>query len=332
MGREKKSNGTTRLTSVYILEIIKDAGLRGIRKVDIQQKLKEKYEQIVDERTLGNFLNDLSFGEKIETIEGTKKYILTEEVLSDDDLDILEDLITYSKGIDRDYVVEILEKTAQLRSSHSTSNKKYLADKLIRTNNVNVIENLKIIRKAISEKKQIEITLKNGKNYKVTPYEIIIFNSIYYIVCHYPERNYENNQEKLETRRVDRIESVRIMRKEGVDYREVVGNTQTAEFSIADYIAARIFPMSGDEISIWMKVPKSSENLLRENFLDSNIRVISNSIDEIKVIIKTNKKSFIPWYVSYAGVVGEVEKPVELREEIREYAQSIVDKYKVTKL
>lgn len=331
MARERKS-GTSRLTSVYILEIIKAAGLAGINKKTINDKLEERYEQSIDLKTLGFFLEDLLYEKKIETIEGTKKYILTEGVLNDNDIDILEDLVTYSKGIDREYVLEILEKTAQLRSSNSTSNKKYLADALLRTNNVNVIENLKIIREAISERKQIEITLKNGKNYKVSPYEIIIFNSIYYIVCHYPERNYGNNREKLETRRVDRIDTVRIMRKEVVDYRDVVRNIQTAEFSIADYIASRIFPMSGEEISIWMKIPKTAENLLRENFLDSNIRVTSDSIDEMKVILKTNKEAFIPWYVSYAGIVGEVEKPLELREEIRKYAQNIVDKYKVTKL
>lgn len=330
--RVKKSNGTSRLTSVYILDIIKDAGLLGIRKSDIHRKIEEKYAQSFDLKTLGFFLEDLLYEEKITTIEGTKKYILTEGALNDDDIDIIEDLVTYSKGIDKEYVTKLLEKTALLRTSERASNKKYLAENLLRASNVSVIDNLKIIRKAISEKKQIEITPKKGKVHNVSPYEIIISHSLYYIVCHYPERDYENNQEKLETRRVDRIKSVRILRKEAVDYREVVGNSKTAEFSIADYIASRIYPMSGDEISINMRIPKTAENLLREIFLDSNISIISTNIDELLVRIKTNKESFIPWYVSYAGAIGEVEKPVEIREEIRAYAQSIVDKYKVTKL
>lgn len=325
----KGRHGTDKLTVLYILEIIRDAGLKGIIKKDIHSKLVKVYGQKMTEKTLGEYLPPLLTAEKIRLKENSKTvYVLNEGSLNTEDLDILEDLVTYSRCLDKTYVKDLLKKISTLRVGKRMINREYLAERLLRTNNVNILENIRIIREAIANKKQIQIFYKNGKEYSVSPYELIIYNSVYYLVCHYEGRRDEVSREKLETRRLDRIESIKIKRKASVDYKDVVSNSSTAEFDIADYISKRIYPMSGDEMGITMKIHSSAEETLRENF--SDILILSRSIDILKVRINTNKKSFVPWYVAYSWI-GEVVTE-ELREEIREYAQSIANKYKVTKL
>lgn len=326
---KKKSNGTNRLTSLHIMEIIGNAGPNGIRKSAIKKKLEENYDQVIDLKTLGFFLEDLLYGEKIRRKdEFSKLYVLEEGILEDEDLDILEDLITYSKSIDKKYVQKLLEKTSKLRKRKSLSNKKYLAEKLLRTSNVKVIENLRIIREAISKKKRIRISPKKGMEHSVSPYELVIFNSIYYLVCYYEGRDTTNPREKLETRRIDRIDTVEILKEDILEFKDAFSSAGTAEFDISDYIAKRIYPMSGDDTKIILKIHPSAEDTLRENFLNVDIR---KSPEATRAFIETNKNSFIPWYVSYSWV-GEIEQPRYLREEIREYAQKIVDKYQKLKL
>lgn len=325
--KKKGAHATNRLTALYVLEIIADAGEKGIVKDSIIEKLEKKYNQPVSERTMVYFLDLLEAEERIikkKVAVRNVQYTLKESLLNATDLDILEDLITYSKSIDKNYVKELLRKISTLRVGKRKTNREYLAEQLLRTNNVKVFEHIKKIRQAIAEKKQIQIKFKSEKTHIVSPYELIIYNSIYYVVCHYKDRRDEESKEKLETRRIDRIASVEILEEESVDYKDVVSNSATAEFDIAEYISKRIYPMSGDGEGIIMKIHPSAEDTLRENF--SDIRILSKSLDSIKVRITTNRKSFIPWYVSYSWV-GEVVSPDDLKREIRDYAQEIVKKY-----
>lgn len=327
------------LISIYILKILSEHASKEnpMYQKDVNKYLEEEYKIEVTRKTLGKYVSYLREHELVEGRRGIYKL----NKFTDEELRILIDSILYSPNIPGDVAKEIIEKLKEL-SFKSLDNKmlniNYI-ESFNRNQNKNLYDVLDKVDQAIENNQKVQVTICqytiDGKledmwSTEISPYYIVASNSRYYIIC-YAGRKDQSGCKNLESRRVDRISKVEILKdQERTPLAEVTRSM--SGFDIGKYMREHIYMFSGESDYITIKMREQHIGIFIDWYglfdeYGSKFKVKKVEEGYIEITTKSNLNATYYWALQYGELV-EVIKPISLRNKIIGGIESILSKYK----
>ena len=349
-----------KMMNICILEILKkytDAEHTMDQK-DIVKKLETEYGMKVDRKSVkSNLMNLLDFGYSLECTEIqrenkngetetiTKDWYYNHE-FDDAELRMMIDSILFSKTIPRNQAQELIEKIKGLSNIYFSARVQHVCNLpgLSHTDNRQTLLNVEIIDEAISQGKKLAFTYntygvdkqlhpRREEKYIVNPYQMVANEGKYYLICNYDK--YEN----LSNYRIDRMTDVEILGEKMKDKSLVKGMEHG--LNLPRHMAEHLYMFSDTPETIVLKVFKSNMGDIVDWF-DKNFEVLPPKFvqknyseyfnpetdgDKAFIRLTCSKQAMFHWAMQY-GTSTEVIEPAELREDIREAIEQMLEKYK----
>lgn len=318
----------TELIDIYILEILSKhaSKVNPIYQEEIRGYLERDYDLKVSRKTLGTYVSALRDRGYIQGKRGVFKV----NKLSDEDLRILIDSVLYSKHIPGEKVNDLiydLKELSPVGLKGKMRNVKYV-NSLNRTKNDNLYKVLDEIDDAIENNKKIKITRcqynENGEledflTEEIHPYYIVASNSRYYVLC------YAGRDNKLESRRIDRISKAKKSKEDRKQLSKIIGTN--SGFDLGKYMREHVYMFSGESIYLKIKMKKRHISYFVDSFgSDFTIRDIKNDEEYIEIRTRNNENATYYWALQY-GEIAEVLEPKHLRDRIEKGLINILKKY-----
>lgn len=312
---------------INILDILKrytDEGHRLSQK-EIADILKNEYNMRIDRKSVKrNLSNLLEIGYPIEYSESVrmvpnkttgaleKNYILSDFYLerdfSDAELRLLIDSLLFSKHIPYNQCRDLIKKLEGLSSKYFEAKVKH-----IRTLDGNQPANkqlfytIDILDEAISKERQVKFhyaeygtdkKLHNRENsdgtpreYIINPYQIVVTNGRYYLICNY------DKYDDLSNYRLDRITDIELLNTPAKSKRKVKGAENG--FDLSRHMAEHIYMFTGNSV----RAKFIAEKAVLDDIIDyfGNDAVFSNETEkEITVTVTVNEQAMRRWAMQYA--------------------------------
>lgn len=284
--------------------------LTYLNSIDIEAERKAIYDDIKEMN-----LNDIA-------IEVTKKgYYYDDSLFSAAELKILLDLLNSSRFLTPKKVEEIENRLLSLTNKYDR--KMLTNDTFNRTNSINeqLYYNVDAILKAINNKKQIsfkyfDIDL-NGKrkyrehDYLVCPYNLVINNNKYYMVC--KSVKYDN----LSNYRVDKMEKVVQMDDEFENH----------FFDINKYMH-QVFGMFNGEVKcVSLEVDNDIYGEVLDQYGDNLMVTEKKNTTFICSVFTAITPTFMSWVFTFAGKI-RILKPQLVVDKFKEVCTEMLDLHK----
>lgn len=304
-----------------------------LQQREIVQLIKSEYGLEVDRRTVKNnveSLIDLFWDTELE-IDIENGYCLRARDFTDIELRMLIDGVRYSKQLTQKQAQELIEKLKRLSNRFFTENTNTVCalDGYQYTDNKQCLYNLEIINEAIELNKKISFNYnvygldlkrtskREGYTYVVSPYQVIIHNEYYYLLCNFDR--YQN----IAHLRIDKMTHLEVLEekvKNKSRFREL-----EKSFHLSKHIAEHVYMYSGESVRATIKC---SQSLIDElvDWFGKSFRIVDNKDGEVTIRVKCNEQSLFYWALQY-GMFAEVIEPKELRNRIREAAEGMCRKY-----
>lgn len=338
-----------------ILDILKrytDEDHRLSQK-EIADILKNEYNMTVDRKSVKrNLSNLLEIGYPIEYSESIRmipnkttgeleeSYILSDFYLerdfSDAELRLLIDSLLFSKHIPYNQCKDLIEKLEGLSSKYFEAKVKH-----IRTLDGNQPANkqlfytIDILDEAISKERQVKFhyaeygtdkKLHNRKNregvmreYIVNPYQIVVTNGRYYLICNY------DKYDDLSNYRVDRITDIELLNMPAKSKRKVKGAENG--FDLSKHMAEHIYMFSDESDTVTFRVKKYILDDVMDWF-GKDLTFFDETEDEVSVRVRVNLAAMRCWAMQYA-LHAKILSPELLAEQIKEDLKKAIENYEV---
>lgn len=348
IGRPKK------MLNIYILEILKrytDAEHRFSQK-DIQKKLEDEYEMVVDRKAVKSNILDLiqagypigydttirvtpnrSTGEMEKTDIFSDFYI--EREFSDAEIRLLIDSVLFSKNIppkDRNRLIKNLEGLSNVYFKSKVKHIQSLATDKRETNTL--FYTIDILDEAISLGKQVKFHYDNygvdkklhhrlnsegnPREYIINPYGLVAANSRYYLICNY------DKYDKLSNYRLDRISDIEILDTPVKPKSQVEGLENGLD--ISKHMAEHIYMFNGTSIHAKFEAPKDLISDILD-FFGSDVTFTEKDEETIIVSVKINENDMELWAMQYCTQIKIVE-PKSLAEQCKANLRQALKLYK----
>ena len=188
---------------------------------------------------------------------------------------------------------------------------------------------MEIINDAIAAKKKIEFIYnemgtdfklhpKRQEPYKVNPYQIVANNGRFYLIGNYDK--YDN----VAHFRIDKMTDIKLL-DEVIKPRKEVPELANG-LNLPTHMAEHIYMFSGE--SVWAEI-KTYPDMMGElvDWFGKDFKIDREEEDYIIIRVKCNHNALRYWALQYGPYV-EVLKPESLRQQIREDAENMVEKYR----
>ena len=293
----------------------------------IIQYLRLKYHLDLDRRTIYKnieMLNGYGYDISIHRENG-KGYYLRDRLFEKSEVFLLCNAIYSSNFIPTNNTRELIDKILSTQSKYlrkEFNNNRYI-DNHLKIENKQFFLNIEMINEAIKLKKSIKFNyMKYDKNkemvkrrnelYEVYPYYMVYMNEKTYMVC--KNVNYDN----FSHYRLDRIKDIKITER----------NFQLPK-SIEEpyeYAKNKIYMYGGNEIKITLKCDyKILDDIL--DFFGKSISIRNIDENYFETDVESSDQGMIYFALQYLNFI-EVISPFELRNRIKEYIYSGLEKYK----
>lgn len=324
----------------YVLEIIKSSRI-PISAKDIQEKLLAYYIK-VDIKTIYGFIRKINQfyypvleKDYIKTIH-KKGYCIENEYFEDGQLQYLIDSIVFNPNLSKEEGNELLQRVLTL-SSTNQKDRITLTESKSYNQNFSLLLNLTTLLKAINTQQNVyfeyvnyqiedtklkEISSLNGNHqqgnksyYSVSPYQIILRGSNYYLIGYFNKR-----KDSLSMYRVDRMRMIRQHSSKFIEIREQYDMEQEIESNINMFIGNKHIDM----------VFKFKDSILREVVNQFGIDIeVEKYVDgwnqaTIKEVVLSN--GLIGWIFMLQEQI-EIIYPLDLRNTIIDKLKTITDIY-----
>lgn len=305
-----------------------------LQQQEIVQLVKMEYGLDIDRRTVKNnveSLKDLLFDTDLE-IDTGKGYCLLGRDFTDVELRTLIDSVLFSKQLSKKQAQDLIGKLKRLSSKHfceNVSSVSAMEEFCYTDGKQQVMFNLDLINEAINLGKKISFTYdvygtdlqpkfkRNGYIYVVSPYQIILHNEHYYLLC-----NFEKYSD-IAHLRIDKMTQLQVL-EEKVKDKEQIPELGEA-FNLSKYLAEHLYLYGGETVHATVKCRQSLIDELVDRF-GKNFRIVNQENGEITIRVKGNEQSLFYWALQY-GVFAEVLEPQSLRNRIREAIGEMGKKY-----
>lgn len=157
---------------------------------------------------------------------------------------------------------------------------------------------------------------KREEKYIVNPYQMVATNGKYYLICNY------DKYDSLSNYRVDRITDIKILDEK----RKPIKDTTEGELNLPKHMAEHVYMFAGESIAAKFK----AKNYIVDQLIDwfgTDIKFISQTDEECIATVNVNKQAFFCWAMQY-GLHIEVLEPYDIREQIKNAAKYMWEKYK----
>ena len=331
---------------------------------EIQKKIKEEYGVSIGRTALRSNLHYLKsvlektdFGFELEcefdktriNKHGEEEEIWKNWYLSRDieesELCMLIDGLLFSKYIPYSECNALVEKLEKQSSVHFKRDHRLSKNK---PENKEIFWNIEVIRTAIAKNKMIafkglvygtdmdgkpQIVLnENGLHhiYVVSPYEIVITNGRYYLLCAH------NIGDDLFCYRLDYIKNIEFVKidENGPDNdknyrtRRPLNGFKGYEngLDLARYMREHIYMFGGKSVDVEFIARKKPYPNIAGQIRDwfNEVHFMNEDKDTVRALVTVNERAMLYWALQFGPSV-EVIKPVELREQI---AKEVADMYK----
>ena len=326
-----EGTGNKHLLNMYILNILREYSDEdhALTQQDIIKLLEKNYDITCDRRTVGSRIKELiELGWDIDCGRGCR--LLSRE-FDDSELRILIDSVLFSKSISTRQAQNLVKKLQGFASKYFNAKVSHVCNlpELNRTINRQAMYSLEIINDAIAVKKKIEFIYnemgtdfklhpKRKEPYKVNPYQIVANNGRFYLIGNYDK--YDN----VAHFRIDKMTDIKLL-DEVIKPRKEVPELATG-LNLPTHMAEHIYMFSGE--SVWAEI-KTYPDMMGElvDWFGKDFKIDREEDDYIIIRVKCNHNALRYWALQYGPYV-EVLKPESLRQQIREDAENMVEKYR----
>jgi predicted DNA-binding transcriptional regulator YafY len=318
-----------------------------LTKSKIASYIKRDYNVSIDAHTLGRNLKELyRFYEKNKKIVCSKATRTNNKTgkmdvlysdfyyhhdFTESEARALVDGLLSSKYIPYDKCKALIEKIGNLSGEYVKSSY-VLPDN--RPENKQIFHNIKMILRAISTRKKVffhymsydtyknlQIRLKDDgteRKYVVNPYEIVITNGIYYMICSH------DFADTMFHYRLDYMCDVSVTEHKRRSIREIPGHSKGLD--LAAYMKQRPYMMSSGEVkTVIFRADKSIVGHILDWF--GNDATFSNRTeDKVDVSVFVNLSAMRFWVLQFGEFI-EVLQPLEFRKSIGDVVKGIAGKY-----
>ncbi len=339
---------------INILDILKkytDENHR-LSQREIADILKNEYNMTIDRKSVKrNISNLLEIGYPIEYSESIRmvpnkktgkleeSYILSDFYLerdfSDAELRLLIDSILFSKHIPHNQCKDLIKKLEGLSTRYFKAKVKHIQTLTSsQPENKQLFYIIDILDEAISKERQVKFhyseygtdkKLHNRKNsegedreYIINPYQIVITNGRYYLICNY------DKYDDLSNYRVDRITDIELFDTPAKPKRKVKDTERG--FDLSKHIQEHIYMFSGDSIRAKFIAEKSIIDDIIDYF--GNSPVFSDETeDKVTVTVNVNEPAMRCWAMQYAVHIKVIE-PQSLVDSVKNDILKAAEKYR----
>ncbi|MCL2662006.1 MAG: WYL domain-containing protein [Oscillospiraceae bacterium] len=334
------------LLALEVLRKYSDVENKLTRK-KIASYIKDDYGISIDEHTLGRNLKELnrfyknkrvvcSRAARTNSRSGNIDVLYSDfyyhHDFSESEVRLLIDGLLSSKCIPYDKCEALIKKIGNLSGEHVKSS--YALPKN-RPENKMIFHNIKVILRAMSNRKKIRfhymsygtdkqphIKLKDDgtkRRYIASPYEIVIANGIYYLICSH------DFAKTLFHYRIDYMCDVSEIKYDRRSIREIPGHSRGLD--LTSYMKQRPYMMSGSDV---FRVIFRADKHIVGHILDwfGNDAEFSNiTNDTVDVAVFVNEQAMRYWVLQYGEHV-EVLQPLKFRKSIGNVITEMAKKYR----
>ena len=313
-----------KMLNMLILEILRVYSDENhpLTQQDIIRLLDKNYGIECDRRSVKS--NVLSLKEMGYDISMEKGYRLLSREFDDAELRILIDSVLFSKSISTRQAKDLIGKIRKLASNYFNAKVSHVSNlpELNRTTNKQAIYALDAINDSISEKRKISFIYKlhprKEDPYIVNPYQIVANNGMFYLICNV------DKYKDVTHFRIDKMTDVHMLEEKIKPSKEVP--ELASGLNLPRHMAEHIYMFNGPSEDFKIKTTPDMMSQLIDWF-GNDFRVLSEKEGEIIVRVSCNKKAMRYWALQYGRYV-EVVSPKETREQLREDALKMLEKYK----
>jgi len=287
--------------------------------------------------------------EETELLEGTSLHgWYIQRDISNAELIPLIDSLLFSKYIPYSECKELVNKLEALASKHFKRDIKLPNNK---STNKQLFYIIEILSEAISKGKRVsfqfleyntdiegkmQVVLGKDGNphiYKVSPYEIVITNGRYYLICS------NSKGDNLFHYRIDFIRDMKFLKidENGADedsnyvknrpIKEMKGHERG--LNLAKYMREHIYMYTGDSVPVEMIADKEANPGIVGNIRDwfgDGVLFSNEDKQYITARVTVNKRAMLYWALQFGQCV-EIIKPQELRDDVAKAVKGMYSKY-----
>lgn len=156
------------------------------------------------------------------------------------------------------------------------------------------------------------------KQYQVSPYQLAMLNSRYYLICN------DGVHDSLSNYRIDRIKFLRIS---DAPIRPIKKLTGDNSLDLAAYVKSHLMMWGGEETYAVIRTRRNMLNDIVDAF-GLDVRVMKCEGDTVTVRVNAGQEDIIHWAVQFAGD-AVVESPKKVHDEIVRRLKDAIDQYNI---
>ncbi len=335
-----------KLLIVHILDILRkytDAEHR-LSQREIADILERDYNMKTDRKSVKrNLMNLIDFGYDIEYTEIMRKgknregkeeesaiwtdFYLNRE-FTDSELRMLIDGLLFAKHIPSAQCRDLIEKIKKLSSIYFEKKVQHIHGLPVeRPQNKELLFTVDVIDEAIIEDKKVAFTYnaygkdrklhpKREREYIVNPYQMVVTNGLYYLICNY------DKYDGISHYRMDKITGVHILDEP----RKPVTALSEKEIHLPTHMAEHLYMFAGKSTPVKFLVKDEIIDQLADWF-GSDMKFRTSGKGESTAQVKVNEEAFLLWAMQYGQYV-EILEPQAMREEMKRRIEAMMEKYR----
>ena len=323
-------NSNQRLKILYLCKILLDYTdeEHTISMPEIIAKLEE-YGISAGRKALYDDIEALrTFGMDIVSGRGKNSgYCVVSRDFEIPELKLLADAVSSARFLTERKSADLIKKLEKLTSVYQANQiqrQVYVVDR-VKSANEKIYLNVDAIQRAISEKKQItfryfKYDVSKSKKYRegmhiCSPYALTWDDGRYYLVAYYEK------YDDITNFRVDRMETVLLTDKPI--------KPKPKGFNLAEHVSSTFSMFSGNAEEVKLRFDNTLATEVIERF-GKNVMMVPDNDNRFTVHVKVKTEQpapFFGWLCKF-GTLAEIEQPVSLREQYKQYLQNILDTMK----
>ncbi len=323
--------GNKKMLNMLILEILQKYSdeEHALTQQEIIKLLDKNYGMECDRRSVKNnvmYLKELGYD-----ISTDKGYRLLSHDFDDSELRILIDSVLFSKSISTRQAKGLIKKLCDRASTFFNAKVSHISNlpDLPRTTNRQAMYALDEINDAIDKHRKISFIYNEmGTDFKlhpkrehpdiVNPYQIVANNGRFYLIGNYDK--YDN----ITHLRIDKMTDVRMLDEKAKPMKQIPELKDG--LNLPKHMAEHMYMFSGESVPVTLKTTPDMMSELVDWF-GTDFSIINKTKNSITARVKCNYYAMRYWALQYGPYV-EVLKPKSLREQLREDALGMAEKYK----
>ena len=331
---------TSTMNALLILEVLKKYSDENnkLSQKKVLDLVKREYDVLLDRRTVERLIKRLYDFNWVEYAERNKQTGETpgwyfERDITDAEIRMLIDGLLFSKYIPYSECKKLIDKLEHI-AGVDFKNSYGLPEN--RPENKQIFLNIEELLRAMSIAKKVSFNYlrygtdkepsivldkdDNPRTYTVSPYEIVISNGHYYLICA------PDHADTVYHYRLNAICNIKVLKSEKRrPIREIPGFRNG--LNLAEYMKELPYMMSsGKSVRAVLRFNKSEIRHIVECF-GKDVHLMDDTESTMIAIVRVNDRAMLYWALQY-GMYVEVLEPQSLRESIRDAVTTIADKYK----